>query len=185
MNNGALPKLLAFDQELSAKIRFQNRQPFLRRLAIFFAHSGDSWFCLIVLALVWFFGHQPWKNTALMMIIGVIVTAGIVSILKFTIRRKRPEGDWGNIYRKTDPHSFPSGHAARTFMLAVLACAMGPLWLGLLLWIWAPLVILSRVAMGVHYLSDVVIGAVLGIGIGIILLQLQPQLLSIQNIFQF
>ena len=55
------------------------------------------------------------------------------------------------IYRKTDPHSFPSGHAARAFMIAVLATGLGPGWLAVVLWVWAPLVSVARVAMGVHY----------------------------------
>jgi membrane-associated phospholipid phosphatase len=37
-------------------------------------------------------------------------------------------------------------------MLAVLALGIGPVWLGALLLVWAPLVALARVAMGVHYL---------------------------------
>jgi undecaprenyl-diphosphatase len=94
-----------------------------------------------------------------------------VLTIKFTIRRRRPEGKWGAIYRSTDPHSFPSGHAARVFLIGVLAIGLGPGWLAILLCIWAPLVALSRVAMGLHYLSDVVAGAVLGaIAGGIVLL---------------
>jgi undecaprenyl-diphosphatase len=68
----------------------------------------------------------------------------------------------GKIYRKTDPHSFPSGHAARAVMLATIMLGLGPIWLGILLVIWAILVVLARVLMGVHYLSDVLAGALLG-----------------------
>ena len=85
--------------------------------------------------------------------------------------RRRPEGEWGAIYRKTDPHSFPSGHAARAFLLPVLALATGPAWFVLALWIWAPLVGLARVAMGVHYLSDIVAGAAVGLVMGVVILQ--------------
>jgi undecaprenyl-diphosphatase len=83
--------------------------------------------------------------------------------IKFLVKRERPEGESGGIYRNTDPHSFPSGHAARAFLLAVLASALAPGWLALFLWIWAPLVALARVAMGVHYVSDILAGAILGI----------------------
>ena len=51
----------------------------------------------------------------------VVFLATIVLILKFTIRRSRPAGDWGEVYRSTDPHSFPSGHAARVSYIAVMA----------------------------------------------------------------
>ncbi|GAB4489560.1 MAG: hypothetical protein OHK0031_13220 [Anaerolineales bacterium] len=48
-------------------------------------------------------------------------------------------------------------------MIALLAGWLGPEKLALILWIWAPLVSLARVAMGVHYLSDVVAGALVGL----------------------
>jgi membrane-associated phospholipid phosphatase len=52
----------------------------------------------------------------------------------------------------------------------VLAFGIGPAWLGWLLLVWAPAVSLARVAMGVHYLSDVIVGAAIGIAVGLILL---------------
>ena len=102
----------------------------------------------------------------------VTLLAVIVLAIKFTIRRRRPEGEWGAFYRSTDPHSFPSGHAARVVLIAVLALGLGPWWLALVLCIWAPLVALARVAMGVHYLSDVVAGALVGAVAGLIALQI-------------
>jgi undecaprenyl-diphosphatase len=51
-------------------------------------------------------------------------------------------------------------------MLAVIALGLGPLWLGLTLLVWAPLVGLARIIMGVHYPSDVVAGLALGVLIG-------------------
>jgi undecaprenyl-diphosphatase len=91
----------------------------------------------------------------------------LVMAIKFTVRRRRPEGEWGSIYRNTDPHSFPSGHAARTAMLAILSISVGPPWFGVLLVVWAPLVSLARVAMGLHYFSDVVVGVALGVVMGL------------------
>jgi undecaprenyl-diphosphatase len=55
-------------------------------------------------------------------------------------------------------------------MLAVVALGLGPMWLGLLLLAWAPLVGLARVAMGVHYLSDVLAGMFLGLIMGAVVL---------------
>jgi undecaprenyl-diphosphatase len=77
------------------------------------------------------------------------------------------------MYRATDPHSFPSGHAARVVLIAVLAIGLGPGWLAVLLCIWAPLVALARVAMGLHYLSDILAGAGLGLVAGLIALQIR------------
>jgi undecaprenyl-diphosphatase len=58
-------------------------------------------------------------------------------------------------------------------LIAVLAAGMGPGWLALILWVWAPLVALARVAMGVHYLSDILAGGVLGGIAGIVALAIR------------
>jgi undecaprenyl-diphosphatase len=112
------------------------------------------------------------------MIIGIAATAIVVMVIKFTIRRGRPQGEWGRIYRSTDPHSFPSGHAARSVMLAVVALGLGSLWLGMILLVWSPLVGLARVIMGVHYPSDVIAGMLLGLLMGVLTLNISPYLLS-------
>jgi undecaprenyl-diphosphatase len=167
-----LENILAWDARFTAGLRIAEKPGPLRVLAAVLAHSGDSWFWILGLALVWWRGEPHWQARAWTLGLGVLVTALVVMILKFTIRRRRPEGEWGNLYRKTDPHSFPSGHAARAVMLATIALGMGPPWLAALLSLWAPLVGLARVAMGVHYLSDVLAGALLGVvmGVGVLVL---------------
>jgi undecaprenyl-diphosphatase len=158
--------LIELDARYSERMRIAEKPGPLRTLAAVLAHSGDSWFWLAGLGLLWWLGTGYWKERALTLIVGILVTAVVVMIIKFSVRRRRPEGEWGNIYRATDPHSFPSGHAVRAVMLAVVLLGLGPLWLGLVLAIWAPLVGLARVAMGVHYLSDVVAGMILGLVMG-------------------
>ena len=138
----------------------------LRTLAIFMAHSGDSWFWGIGLTVIWWIGNPEWKHRALVLLVGILGTAFIVQILKFSFRRRRPEGDWGKIYRKTDPHSFPSGHSARAGLLLGLGFWLGPSWFTLTLVIYSPLMALARIVMGVHYSLDVVAGYVIGLLIG-------------------
>lgn len=165
-------KLLELDFQYTQKLSIAEKPGPLRTLAVLFAHSGDSWFCLAGLLFIWLIGNDFWKHHAVVLGAGVLVAAVIVFTLKLLVRRRRPEGEWGTIYRKTDPHSFPSGHSTRAVMLAVLAIGIGPAWFGILLALWAPLVVLARVAMGVHYLSDVLAGTFLGLIIGILMLQM-------------
>jgi membrane-associated phospholipid phosphatase len=170
-----LDKLLKLDARLSARLRVAGRPGLLRTIAIILAHSGDSWFWWASLGLLWWLGDSFWRPWALAVLISIIVLAVVVLVIKFTIRRRRPEGEWGGLYRKTDPHSFPSGHSARVVLLAILAIGLGPGWLALILCIWAPLVALARVAMGVHYLSDILAGFALGVVAGLIALQIISQ----------
>lgn len=167
-----LTRILELDARLSARMRVAERPGLFRTVCVFFAHSGDSWFWWAALALLAWLGGSFWRPWALTVLLSIIALAVIVLAVKFTIRRRRPEGEWGGIYRTTDPHSFPSGHAARAILIAVLALGLGPVWLALVLCVWAPLVAFARVAMGVHYLSDIVAGMVLGGIAGVIALQM-------------
>jgi undecaprenyl-diphosphatase len=170
--------VLEVDARTSNRLRVAEQPGLLRNISVFFAHSGDSWFWWLGLILLWAFAHELfWKKWAVVLFGAIGVLAVIVMSLKFIIRRRRPEGEWGGIYRNTDPHSFPSGHAARAFMIALVATALGPTWAAIVLWIWAPLVALARVAMGVHYLSDIVAGAIVGIVVGMIGLQIYTPIL--------
>lgn len=161
-----MEKILAWDAKISTRLRVAEKPGNLRRVAKLLAHSGDSWFWFLGLAVVGWLGTPYWRWRMITFGIGVLVTAVLVLIVKFTVRRRRPEGEWGDIYRSTDPHSFPSGHAARSFLLATMAVAFGPTWFAVTLVIWAPLVALARVAMGVHYFSDVLVGGLFGIFMG-------------------
>lgn len=178
-----LRSVLELDARLSEKMRVAEKPGALRAIAVFFAHSGDSWFWWGALILGWFFSNSFWREWEVVEFAGIGLLAALVMGIKFLVRRRRPEGDWGGIYRNTDPHSFPSGHAARAFLIAVVAGVLGPLWLGILLWVWAPLVAIARVAMGVHYLSDIVAGALLGVLIGVIGLQVyEPALMWVSDL---
>lgn len=162
-----LETLTRLDRRFSARVRVAEKPGPLRTVAIGLAHSGDSPIWIMGLLLVIWLGSALWRHSAWLMLVGVGVTAVAVQTLKLIFRRQRPEGEWGQGYRQLDPHSFPSGHAARAFMLAAVAVALGPVWWTVGMVMWAALVSLARVAMGVHYLSDVVAGAALGVGCGV------------------
>jgi membrane-associated phospholipid phosphatase len=163
-------KLLEIDSEWSARLNIAERKGFLRGAFTFLAHSGDSWFMAPAMGLIWLAGDDLWKWRMLVLWIAMCITAVTAVGIKRLIGRRRPTGEWGLVYRSTDPHSFPSGHTARLVMMAVFSLHVGPPALVAFFFLWAPLVALSRVAMGVHYISDVIGGAVLGLAFGIIYL---------------
>jgi membrane-associated phospholipid phosphatase len=169
LTNAGLVGWLEADVRLSARLRVAEKPGRRRRLAALLAHSGDSWYWLAVLALVWVVSGAAWKTFALQLAVGIVAAAGVTLAIKLVVRRPRPAGEWGAFYRRTDPHSFPSGHAVRMAMLAVASLALGHPWFGLAVALWAPLVALARVAMGVHYLSDVVGGLLIGAAVGVAL----------------
>lgn len=158
--------LLKRDAEYSTKIRIPEDKRWLKTAAAIFAHSGDSWFWGVALIALYLLGPRAWRPQLLLLFLGIFVTAVTVLTLKFLIKRPRPEGEWGQVYRSSDPHSFPSGHAARALMLTVIMLLTGFWGIGLTMLVWALLVVISRVSLGVHYFSDIIVGGLIGVVMG-------------------
>lgn len=158
-----LQKLLLKDQKISHRLRIPEDKPVLRRGASILAHSADSWFWIAGLIILLLAAPPSWRSTIQLLLISIILTAIIILATKFLIKRPRPEGLWGEVYRKSDPHSFPSGHAARAALITVIILLTGQPGLGLLLVFWSLLVNYARIGLGVHYLSDILAGILIGI----------------------
>jgi undecaprenyl-diphosphatase len=167
-------QLLLLDEKITWSIRLKTENNRLKPFAAFFAHSGDSWFIELALLLLWLFSRDKLHQLVCLMAGAVAILALLVLAIKFMIRRPRPEGEWGAIYRNADPHSFPSGHAARVAMLTVLTFTAGLPLVGIAVLIWALLVCLARIWMGVHYLSDILAGIIMGGVFGWVMTLLAP-----------
>jgi undecaprenyl-diphosphatase len=88
--------------------------------------------------------------------------------LKRTSRRKRPceiePHCWASIL-PPDKYSFPSGHAITAFAVAISVGFFYP-YLEISLLAAALLIAASRIILGMHFLSDVIAGSAIGIGLG-------------------
>jgi membrane-associated phospholipid phosphatase len=119
-----------------------------------------------VFVLLWALSRFSLSSPVLSFAAAFAASVVLTSALKYAFRRARPAGDWGAMYRRTDPHSFPSGHASRTLALTLVAAGRGWAAAGVALAAWSLLVGFSRVALGVHYLLDVLAGYLLGALVG-------------------
>ena len=169
-----LAHLLTVDTKWTSRLVLSADAKLLQSVMKFISHSCDSWYWLIGLGLVWLLGEPEMRLQAAFWACAILGMAGVVFLIKALFHRPRPEGEWGKIYRIADPHSFPSGHAARAMMLAVLSMQTGSGWVIACFILWALLVGLSRIALKLHYLLDVVAGWLLGIAGGLLALQLYP-----------
>jgi undecaprenyl-diphosphatase len=93
--------------------------------------------------------------------LALIVTTVVVVIVKRAVRRSRPALD---IQASVPPDrfSFPSGHTAAAFSLAIAMFAVTPLAVPALLVV-ATVVAYARMYLGVHYPLDVSAGAAIGL----------------------
>lgn len=96
--------------------------------------------------------------------VALIVTSVLVVIVKRTVRRARPAGEIQALV-PPDRFSFPSGHTAAAFALAISMFGAIPLLAPALIVI-AVLVGYARMYLGVHYPLDVLAGACIGVFTG-------------------
>jgi undecaprenyl-diphosphatase len=113
---------------------------------------------------------RRWIRTALWVTVAVLGIAPLISLLKALFGRVRPDFDLGGA--RYDSLSYPSGHSAGIATLVTVALLLvWPLllrrartWLLVLGFCLVTLVGMTRMWLGVHFLSDVLGGWALGIG---------------------
>jgi len=165
----SLQRLIALDQQLSARLVIPREARFLRLLALAVAHSGDSplWLLGAAAALTW--GDAAWHDFGWRVLLGTLVAGAVTTALKWFFRRQRPPGEGPGFYTRFDRHAFPSGHAGRSACLVVLLVPLLPSWGFVPLTFWAGLVGLARVALQVHFASDIIGGWAVGLLTGTVL----------------
>ena len=116
---------------------------------------GDPKTMMGLSILLMAYGDDKPRETGRLMT-STFIAGGLVVIgMKHIVRRKRPlEDELG------DP-SFPSGHTSIAFSMATVLGYQYPKW-RIPLYIGAGLVGLSRIYLGRHYASDVLMGAAVG-----------------------
>lgn len=93
------------------------------------------------------------------------VSTAITFILKYTVNRKRPFEVDSLITKASSGGgpSFPSGHTSLAFATATSLSFAYPKWYVIIpSYLWAGTVAYSRMYLGVHYPTDVWVGAVVG-----------------------
>jgi len=125
---------------------------------------GDGWFWYaLAAALLLVEGGAAIVTVATMAAAGLAGTA-IYTLLKRGIRRPRPSEAHSGLILTVAPldrFSFPSGHTLHAIAFSVVVTSHAPQ-LGWLVWPFAALVAASRLVLGLHYPSDVIVGGTLG-----------------------
>jgi undecaprenyl-diphosphatase len=127
--------------------------------------DGVFWYTLI-LALPLLFGESGLLPALQMAVTGLIGVA-IYKALKHTLVRERPFIHSDRIALGTAPldrYSFPSGHTLHAVSFTTMCTSHFPE-LGVVLVPFTLLIGASRVVLGLHYPTDVVAGAALGLGL--------------------
>jgi len=110
---------------------------------------------------------QVLKNKSYVASASIIMAVAVTTSLKYIINRKRPYVSYPEIDKQTSGGgpSFPSGHTTVAFATATsLSLAYPKAYIIVPAYLWAGSVAYSRMHLGVHYPSDVLVGIIVGVG---------------------
>jgi undecaprenyl-diphosphatase len=156
------------DQRLMRRMNRWRAPRWFRAWMIAATRMGDGWvwYGLGIMLLVY---GGPQRYSAVCAA-GAAAIAGILvfKALKRLSRRPRPcqvePHCWSKIL-PPDQFSFPSGHTMTAFSIALVVSFFYPSLEGALFFL-ALSIAVSRIVLGMHYLSDVLAGTVLGVVLG-------------------
>lgn len=158
----------ARDHQVMRRVHHWRAPRWLRYWMLSATRLGDGWIWYSIgIALLVFGGAD--RYTALVACItaeGVAVT--LFQFLKRASNRKRPCQLEAHCWSKVlppDQFSFPSGHSMSAFAIAVPLCIYYPDLQAPLLMISFSIAV-SRVILGMHFVSDVVVGSLVGTALG-------------------
>jgi membrane-associated phospholipid phosphatase len=156
------------DLRLLRAMRTRGHSPALERGVRLLGRAGNNgaiWFALgIVLAIVDGSNREAWLICAFLGPLAI----GLNYVVKLLVKRPRPvlEG-LPPLGGAPSSLSFPSAHATSAFAVATAMTRVEPL--AALTFLLALALALGRPYLGMHYPSDVLAGAVLGIGLGLVI----------------
>jgi undecaprenyl-diphosphatase len=151
------------------KLIYENRLPSLDRATLIFTDTAAVIAFGIPAALIIFsiLTKRPvLRKEAAYVFISVALSAILANVLKYTTDLPRPYELYPFIEKlgSGGSPSFPSGHTADAFAFAMAISLVWRKWqIVIPAFIWAALVGYTRIVLGVHFPSDVLAGALIGI----------------------
>ncbi|WP_449370998.1 phosphatase PAP2 family protein [Thiomonas sp.] len=161
---GLLQRYLHWEEGLTLAANRLSRKPWVRRFFSAISRLGNGWGWAVILSALLLIDGREAVLPIVWMMVTTFIGTGLYWSIKRLAARPRPIEQCQRIVLSEPPldqFSFPSGHTlhAVNFTLQILFFAP------MLGWIAVPFALLiaaSRLILGLHYLSDVLVGAVLG-----------------------
>jgi len=157
------------DHKIMRKVNKWPAPKWIRLWAIAATRAGDGWLWYLAGLAILLFGGDERFTAIASAGSAALVGVGIFTSVKKISGRKRPceiePHCWATLL-PPDQFSFPSGHTITAFAVALGMSAFYPILSPLLIFC-AISIAASRILLGMHFLSDVVVGAVIGTGLAI------------------
>jgi len=124
--------------------------------------DGFVWIAIAIFLLI--YGGSAERLKVFYGFVAAILCILVCKLLKLLIRRQRPAvpEEFRRVVKPWDIFSFPSGHSALSFALALMVAVNYPLY-AVPVFLFAALIAFTRVYFGTHYPLDVVAGSMIGL----------------------
>lgn len=158
------------DQRLMQRTNNWRAPRWVRLWMLLATRGGDGWLWYAMGMVILFLGGPERFAAVTAATLAGIVGSVVFLFLKRKIKRRRPcylePHCWAKLL-PPDQFSFPSGHTITAFAVAI---SLGSFYPGLMpgLLFCAASVALSRILLGMHFLSDVLAGSAIGISLGLL-----------------
>ncbi len=156
------------DQRLMQWLNHWSAPRWIRYWMTIATRLGDGWIWYGLGALILLYGGEKRFTAAGAACAAAIGGIFVFKTLKLLSQRPRPCALTPHCWSKVlppDKFSFPSGHTMTAFSIAIVLSYFYPSLEGALFFAAASIAI-SRIVLGMHYLSDVLAGMVLGVALG-------------------
>lgn len=170
---------VSFDEAVAVLVHklYEIAGPVMTPIMEFISFLGNDGICLIIIA-VFLMIFKKTRKYGTAMLLGLAIGALFTNLwLKVVIARPRPYVDQNSVFYQIwtvmgqhteSDKSFPSGHTTAAFASMVPLFILGRKKISWLALVFAVLMGISRIYLGVHYASDVLGGIIVGSMAGIL-----------------
>lgn len=146
-------------------LMLDSRTPWLTEVNLVLNFVGNAGMVIYCAVLVLVLIRRHWR-LALFAAVANLAALGLTHLIKFLVARPRPADRLVHV----DSGAYPSGHVSGTVAAMVTtAVVLGKLWMWISGAILSVAMMYSRTYLGAHWASDTIAGALLGVGLTLLI----------------